>query len=205
MKKRQIYILLLIAGFLLATLGVAAVAQEERQPGERERIQRRERGEQGPVRRLFSSVRRRFSSEDMAERYVSSLKESLGSTDEEWKVLEPKLKALVEARFELRRLSTAQLGSMQGFSAGRRFGSAQQEVEATPQSQLMNLLQDESASADAIRAKLAELRSQREKERKENEKKIQQLQTQIAKQETELKALLTVRQEALLVLRGVIS
>ena len=89
-----------LPGFVLGALGVVAVAQEER-----ERRERGQRGEREPG-------QMRFSMEEWVERYVTRLKEELGSTDEEWKVLEPKLKALTLARFELRRLSTAQLGGM---------------------------------------------------------------------------------------------
>jgi len=187
MKFRQIIILMLVVGLVLGALGVVAVAREE---GEKPAPER---------------SRRRPSMEEAVERYVTSLKEGLGSTDEEWKVLGPKLEALINARSELRGLYLARFQGPRGLFARRRSRETPEKKKDTPESQLRKLLKDESAEEDAIQAKLAEVRAARKEEGKENRKKMKELRNIIAEQVTELKKLLSIRQEAILVLRGIIS
>ena len=180
MKFRQIIILLLTVGLVLGFLAVVAAGDPER-------------------------ARSRLSVEERVARSMSTLKEELGSTDEQWKALEPKLKALIEAKFELRRLTFARFGRLRVFLGRRSLGKAMGETKDTAQSQLYKLLQDESADADAIRAKLAEVRTASKEERQKNRERSRELREQIGKQEAKLKELLSIRQEALLVLRSVIS
>lgn len=183
MKFRQIIILLLVVVFVLGSLGVLVAAKEESQKGERE------------------EPRKRPSREEMIERYMSRLKEELAPTDEQWKGLEPKLKTLIGYRIDLRRFYFARF---RGFFARRRHSETEEE-EATPEGQLSKLLQDESAEDDAIKAKLTKVREARKEEGKKNREKMKLLREQIGELETELKELLTIRQEAVLVLRGIIS
>jgi len=189
MKFRQIIILMLVVGLALGALGVVAVAREEG-----------EKPTPTPERR-----QRRPSMEERVGRYVTSLKEGLGSTDEEWKVLGPKLEALINARSELRGLYLARFQGPRGLFARRRSRETPEKKKDTPESQLRKLLKDESAEEDAIQAKLAEVRAARKEEGKENRKKMKELRNIIAEQVTELKKLLSIRQEAILVLRGIIS
>ena len=187
MRLRQIIILLLVVGLVLGALGVVAVAREE---GEKPAPER---------------SRRRPSVEEALERYMVRLKGELGSTDEEWKVLKPKLKSLINARSELRRLYRARFQGPRGLFARSRSRETPEKKKDTPESQLRKLLKDESAEEDAIQAKLALVRAARKEEGKKNREKMKGLRNIIAKQVTELKELLSIRQEAILVLRGIIS
>lgn len=180
MKFRQISILMLVVGLALGALGVVVAGQEE---GERPAPERSQE---------------RLSMEERVERYVTSLKEELGSTDEQWKVLGPKLEALINARLELRRLYLAGFQGPRGIFARRRSSETPEEEKDTPESQLRKLLKDESAGEDVIQAKLAAVRAARKEEGKENKEKMKALRNIIAEQVTELKELLSIRQEAIL-------
>ncbi len=187
MKFRQIIMLLLAVGLALGALGVVVAGREE---GERPAAER---------------TQRRLSMEERVEQYVTSLKEELGSTDKQWKVLGPKLEALINTRFELRRLYLARFSGPRGLFGRRRSSEASEEKKDTPESQLRKLLKDESAEEDVIQAKLAAVRAARKEEGKENREKMKELRGIIGEQVTELKEVLSIRQEAILVLRGIIS
>jgi hypothetical protein len=188
MRYRKSVILLLAVVFVLGSLAVMAVAQEERQSREQE------------------SDRRRLSDEERVERYVSTLKEELAPTEQEWKILEPKLKALINTRVELRRLSFARLRDLQGFYGGRRFGQPQEEEADTPESQLRELLMDKSSKDESIWATLEAVRAARVEESRKSRERMRELHRQLSEQQDELKELLSsIKQEAVLVLRGVIS
>lgn len=187
MKFRQIIILMLVVGLALGALGVVAVAGEEGKKPAPERSQRR------------------LSMEERVERYVTSLKEELGSTDEQWKMLGPKLKGLINTRSQLRRLYLARFSGPRGLFARRRSSEASEEKKDTPESQLRKLLKDESAEEDAIQAKLAAVRAARKEAGKENREKMKELRGIIGEYVIELKELLNIRQEAILVLQGIIS
>ncbi len=187
MKFRQIIILMLVVGLALGALGVVAAGREEGEKPAPERSQGRP------------------SMEERVERYVTSLKEELGCTDEQWKMVEPKLKDLINRRFQLRRLYLARFSGPRGLFARRRSSEASEEKKDTPESQLRELLKDESVEEDVIQAKLAAVRAARKEEGKENREKMKELRGIIAEQVTELKELLSIRQEAILVLHGIIS
>lgn len=187
MKFRQIIMLMLVVGLALGALGVVVAGREEGESSAPERSQERP------------------SMEERVVRYVTSLKEELGSTDEQWKVLGPKLKTLINARFELRRLYLARSSVPRGIFARRRSSEAPEEKKDTPESQLRKLLKDESAEDDAIQAKLAVVRAAREEESRENRGKMRELRNIVGEQVTQIKELVSIRQEAILVLHGIIS
>ena len=188
MRSPKSVILLLAVAFVFGSLAVMAVAQEERQRREQE------------------SEQRRLSMEERVERYMATLKEELGSTDAQWKNLEPKLKAVINTRVEIRRLTFARLRDLQGLYGGRRFGEAQEEEADTPESQLRELLKDKSAKDETIWAKLDELRVAMQEEDSKSRETMRELHRQLSEQQDELRKLITsIRQEAILVLRGIIS
>jgi chromosome segregation ATPase len=130
--------------------------------------------------------------EAMRQRMLDRVKESLGSTDEEWKVLQPKVEAV-------QKLTT------QGWAGmfGRRRGpggpggdaaqnanqpEARSEVDKKTQ-ELQALTDNKDADPKAVAEKLKELREAREKAKVE-----------LKKAQDELRELLTPRQEAVLVL-----
>jgi len=114
------------------------------------------------------------------ERTVEALKDSLGFTELEWPVVKPR----IEKVYNLVRPQTP-------FGPG----SAQPRTEVERRSgELREVLRDEEAKAEAIKAKLTALRAAKEKARRE-----------LAAARQNLRQLMTLRQEAHLVLRGLLE
>lgn len=179
------------AGLTVATTPTPAAAQDqgdrpERPDREERRQQRGERGERGG----------RFDPEQMRERMSQMLKERMNATDEEWEVISPRLEAVMEAQRE------ARVGGMMGFGRrgglGGRGGPQGADEDASELAKasraLGETLQDENASAEQIGERLETFRAAREEAEK-------QLQTARG----ELVELLTPRQEATLVMMGVLE
>jgi len=127
------------------------------------------------------------------ERMMTMIKERMGATDDEWKVLLPKIE----------KVQTAQRNSRGGFfgGGGGRGGNRGGDAAAADQSptqkasaDLRTVLDNKDASADDIKAKLAALREAREKGKAE-----------LAAAQKELKEVLTQRQEAVLVTMGMLD
>jgi hypothetical protein len=134
-----------------------------------------------------------FDPAQFRERRLTQIKEQLGSTDDEWKVLSPKIVMVM----------TAQLASFGGGGGG---GRRTTDANATPpdtstmtpiqkaSSDLRTILNNKDASADDIKAKLAALREAREK-----------VKADLTAAQKELKEVLTQRQEAVLVTNGMLD
>lgn len=115
------------------------------------------------------------------QRMMDRLKQDLGATDDEFKVLQPKIEKLMQLR-------------MRGFSRGPRPGGPDQPSDNPVENasrELRALLENKDAKAEDIAAKLKALRDARDKARADQE--------QVQK---ELKELLTQRQEAVMVMNG---
>jgi hypothetical protein len=128
------------------------------------------------------------------QRMADRLKEDLGATDEEMKVIQPKIEKLMLARRD----------TMGGFGfggrggRGSRGGDSQGDETLSPAQQASNdlrqTLENKSATAEEIAAKLKALREARAKAREA-----------VATAQKELKEVLTQRQEAVLVNMGMIE
>jgi len=151
----------------------------------------------------------RFDPEQMAQmrqRMMERMKEQLGADDTAWKVMEPRLTKVME----LNRQSTmggrggmfGMMGGMRGQRGGDgaggqgdRRGPQQDPATMTPvekaQEQLRTTLENQSAAPDEIKKNLTALREAREKAKQE-----------LAAAQQELRQILTVRQEAQLVMMG---
>jgi hypothetical protein len=129
-----------------------------------------------------------FDPAQMRERFMNSIKERLGASDDEWKVLQPKIEKIM----------TAQRDSRGGGFFGRRGnrgGDDQNQSAVQRASQELNqALENKDTSPEDIDKKLAALREAREKARGE-------LQTA----QKDLKDVLTKRQEAVLVTMGMLE
>jgi len=131
------------------------------------------------------------------ERMMTAIKERMGATDDEWKVLQPKIEKVQTAQRNAR-------GGGFGFGGGGRGGNRgggdaaaapeNQSAAAKASSELRTTLENKDASADDIKAKLAALREAREKGKAE-----------VAAAQKELKEVLTQRQEAVLVTMGMLD
>lgn len=188
MLRRRVMLVLVAAGVVGACWLAEALSQQagQQRPGDqaRQRGDRRQRMEQFRLRRQ------------------EQMREQLGATEEEWKVLQPR----IEKVQQLQRDSRSGFGAFGGRAAGRRArrpGEAQQP-EAAPERQqsevekkteaLRNLLDDKASGAPAIKAALDALRKAR-----------QNAQLELAAARKELRSIVSVRQEAQLVLMGTLE
>lgn len=141
-----------------------------------------------------------FDPAQMRQRMMDRLKEQLGASDEEFAVLQPKLEAVQAAQMDARGGGFG--GGRGGFGGGPggggfgggRGGDQPQSPVAQRSRELGELLQNQSASADEVKTKLEALRQARAEAREK-----------LTKAQNELKELLTPRQEAMLVVAGMLE
>jgi hypothetical protein len=156
--------------------------------------QQRERGERGQQQR----ERGEFNPEQFRERMNERLREQLGVKDEEeWKVIQPRIQRLTEARLRTATTGMGGMGAMLGRQGGPGGGGpGARGGAAAAGSQAAQELQqalDSNASAEQLKTRLANLRAERQKREAE-----------LKKAEDELKEVLTLRQEAQLVGMGLL-
>ena len=134
--------------------------------------------------------------EEFRQQAAERMKTSLDATDEEWKVLQPRIE-------KVQTLSRQMQGGMAGmFGAGRRPGANPAGGEApAPQTELekktqdlTKLLENKDAKPEEIKASLTALRDERAK-----------VKAELDKARKELVETLSVRQEAQLVMMGMIE
>ncbi|MDX9981210.1 MAG: hypothetical protein RBU25_14385 [Lentisphaeria bacterium] len=161
---------------LFVGLGSVALAQAP-EGGRGERGPRGERGE-------------RFNPEQMRARMDAFMREQLGASEEEWAVLGPLVNEVGEKRRET-------MGGM-GRMMGRRGGPDGQEgpdAEANPEAAALHkALADENTPAADIQAKLEAFRKARTVK-----------ETELKEAREKLRAAVTARQEARLVLMGILD
>jgi hypothetical protein len=128
--------------------------------------------------------------QDWRQRFADRLKEDLGATDDEMKVIQPKLEKLMLARRDA--------GGFGMFgNRGGRGGDSQDQAPSPAQqasNDLRQTLENKSATPEEIAAKLKALREARAKAREA-----------VAAAQKELKEVLTQRQEAVLVNMGTLE
>ena len=156
-----------------------------------------ETAETQPERRRDSRERGRRDPEQMRQRMVERMKETLEVKDEEWKVLEPRITKVFSLMLQTRGR----------FFRGRRFQGQrrpdseqasrterQQSKVEKAQNELRTILENKDAKTAEIKQKLKALREAQEKAKQE-----------LAKAQEELRGVLTLRQEAQLVLMGILN
>jgi hypothetical protein len=152
--------------------------------------------------------------EQMQTQISQRIKELLGSSDDEWKLIEPKvlkvftLTSSQSRGFQMRSLmmrannqagtqtntqanTQANTSSTQRANAGNRVANSASDKAVE---ELQTLLQNSSASSAQIKKQLTEVRNAREK-----------TQEALAKAQKELRELLTLKQEAILVSVGLLE
>ena len=176
MTRSKLTLVALLSMFLMAGLSTVGAQEPPQPPGPPRDGERRE------------GDRRRPDPAEMRQRFMDRLKETLGASDDEWKVLQPKLEQLMNASREMR-----SGGSMFGRSRG---GSDREPETATGKAsqELRKLLDNKDARPGEIQEKLSALRAAREKAK-----------ANVATAQKELKELLTQRQEATLVMYGMLE
>jgi hypothetical protein len=187
-----------VACVLALVLGGTSLAQPPAGGGQGGQGQRGNRGRGG-----------QFDPAQMRQRMADRMKEQLGADDAAWKVLEPRLTKVMELNRQVSGgpgRGMMMFGGFRGQRGGanngqppdrqRPPGMENRELTALEKAeqQLQTTLENQSASADTIKAQLTAVRNEREKVRQE-----------LATAQQELRQILTVRQEALLVLMGQLS
>ena len=166
---------------LVSVCAFGSLAQAQQPPSQPGR-DRNDRGDRGD--------RRNFNPEEMRNRMLTNLREQFEVTnDEEWNIIVERITKV----FELRR-SAMSGGSRGGFMGGpggpdrgRTSSTGNPEMDG-----LRSAVQAKATDAE-LKARLARLRDLR----KENEQRVE-------KAQEELRAVLTLRQEAILVMYGLL-
>ena len=137
----------------------------------------RDRGERG-----------QWDRSQIMERIMDRYRENLGFSVAEWKVVQPKVQAVMDNRI------SGASGMMSMFGGSRRGRGGDSSTEKTPTSELRDLLEKDDASKGDIKAKLAAYRA----DRKAREAKLK-------KALEDLRQFLTIKQEAQAVLAGLLN
>jgi hypothetical protein len=172
----------------LMTLGMGLVlgltASAQPQPG-----QGNQPGQPGGNNR---GNRGNFDPAAMRQRYLDSIKQDLGASDDEWKALEPRVQKVLDAE----RLTRSRGGRTRG---GQTDPNAQPRPEdnsavSKAAAELKAAIDDKSTPPAVLAQKLSALRAARD-----------QAKADTAAAQKELKELLTQRQEAIMVNRGLLE
>jgi len=156
---------------------------------------RRANADKGP-----GGGRGQFDPERMRQMMEQRMREQLGATEQEWKVLGPRVMKVQELSRQVgaggrggMMFGRGGFGGRGGGPGGNRPGGPARELTAVEkaQDQLRTVLQNESATPDQIKAALTTLRKQRETAKQ-----------QLAAAQQDLRKIITVRQEAILVMMG---
>ena len=187
------YLAAVLIGAVCVGQAIAAEGRPPPPPGQ-------ERGRGGP--RSPEEWRQRM--EEFRTRIEDQLRERLGATEEEWKVLQPRMDKVQQLMRQSRGGFRGMLGMFGMTGRGGRGDRGRrpddrQPAAGTPEREssdveqkteaLRSLLEDETSSAGSIKAALAALRKARQK-----------AQDELAVARKELREVVTARQEAQLVL-----
>jgi hypothetical protein len=204
MLQRRMVLLGVVLAVLIGAGWLADAMAQPRRPGQdrpggearpgRDRGARdRGRGDRGDWQARMEEFRRRMS---------DRMREQLGATEEEWKVLQPRVEKVQQLQRQGR-------GGFRGGFGGRTRGRGGRPGEERPEAAaperempevekkteaLRSLLDDQASGAQAIRAALTALRQARDKAERELEAARK-----------ELREVVTMRQEARLVLMNILK
>ena len=168
---------LLVVTAVFASVTVDISAQERDRDRDRGNRERGERGNRG-----------NFDRSQFMERIMERYRENLGISVAEWKVVQPKVQAVMDNRI------SGTSGMMSFFGGRGSRGRGDSSTEKTPTSELRDLLEKDAPSKEEIKAKLAAYRA----DRKAREAKLN-------KAQEDLRQLLTLKQEAQAVLSGLLN
>ncbi|MCY2931844.1 MAG: hypothetical protein NTV86_20595 [Planctomycetota bacterium] len=140
-----------------------------------------------------------FDPAAIAQRMAERMKEALGVNDEEWKVVEPKLTKVATLTFESRLGGIGGMGLFGGGRGGRGGDAATSRPAPTTEvgkagAELGKVLADKEAKGEQIKTALQALRDARAKAKAELEQA-----------QKDLREVLTVREEAVLVSMGMLE
>jgi hypothetical protein len=185
----------LSAALMMVVVAGSALAQD--QTGNR-RQRGQGQGQPGQPGQQGQQGRQRFDPAQFREQMMTRLKERLGATDEEWKVLQPKVEKVMASQRDGRG------GGGPGGRSGRTRGGDNQQPQQQQQgeqsavskaaAELRAAVEDKATSPEEITRRLTAYRDAREKSRADR-----------AAAQKELRELLSARQEAVLVSSGLLD
>jgi hypothetical protein len=195
----------ILGAVAVCVVGLLLASQSLSQPGQ----PRRRTGDQGPPRQGPGG--RQFDPERMRQMMEQRLREQLGATEQEWKVLGPCVMEVSQLRRELSGFGRGGMfgGGMfgrgrrgpeddrpEGDRPGGRRGAPDREQTELEKALdgLRTLLEDTSAKPADVKNQLTVVRATREKTRQK-----------LAASQQKLRAIVTMRQEAQLVLWGMLD
>lgn len=183
MDFKKVGVAAVVVGILGISCACSAVAQEESAPVRRPRGERVARPEGRETREAGQ-----WTPQQMQERMLDRIQETLQVSDQEWLVLKPRVEKVVvlSNQARMRRMAVARRPDADPAAETSPVGSATRELRA--------VLENQASTPADIGAKLTALRETRQRSQEE-------LQTAVHA----LKELLTQRQEAQLVLLGVLE
>jgi hypothetical protein len=184
-SKRIFRVIIVLMSLLVAGLVMAQPPQDNRGPG------------RGGFRNLSPEERQKM----MEERMSTRMKEQLEITDAEWTALKPFFQKVTDLS---RQVAGGGRGGMMGGRRGGRGGRGgpdDPQANAEPRNDvekygmaLDKLLDSENPNPEEIKAKLTDFRNARAK-----------VEQDLIKAQSELRALLTIKQEARLVRMGLLK
>jgi hypothetical protein len=132
------------------------------------------------------------------QRMMDRMREQLQMEEEDWDVMQPRIEKVQTLQRQGRGGMGAMFGRMGGRGRRRRPGAEEDEAElegvAKALAELQEILQDDDADAGDIKEKLTALREAREEQKRE-----------MAKARDAVRELCTQRQEAQLVIMGILE
>jgi hypothetical protein len=198
MKRNRMRVLALASAMVLGGVSAGTVLAQDQAGGNQPQQQQRQRGQGGQGRQ-----RGNFDPAQMREQMMTRIKERMGASDDEWKVIQPKLEKVMTAQREGRSGGFGAPGGRRGRSgdtaAGGNAGGDQanqreQSAVGKAQADLRAALDDKSTSPEEINKRLTALRDAREKARADR-----------TSAQKDLKEVLSARQEAVLVSMGMLD
>jgi hypothetical protein len=192
---------------VVALIGLLLASQTLSQPGQRGGVQQGQRGQRGGQ-QGGPGGRGQFDPERMRQMMDQRMREQLGATEAEWKVLGPRVNKVMELSRQSRgggmfgrggfagRGGFGGRGGPGGNRPGGRPGAPAREQTAVEkaQEQLRTVLDNTASTPDQIKASLTALRTAREKAKQ-----------QLATAQQDLRKIVTIRQEAVLVMMGTLD
>ena len=201
--QRKVITIGVVACVLALVIAGLSIAQPPARGG-------RQGGQAGPGQRGPGQRGGQFDPAQMQQRMMERMKEQLGAYDDEWKIMGPRLTKVMELNRQTSGMGRGMMmfggfggrggrpGDTSRGPGGGREPRGQTNRQLTPvetaMQALRTTLQDESASPEQIKNQLTALRAAREKA-------LQNL----AVAQQELRQILTMRQEAMLVLMGMLK
>jgi len=189
---------------VIAVVGLVLASQTLSQPGQRGGQRGGQQGQPGQRggSRQFDPEQMRQRMEQMRQRRDQELREQLGATEAEWKVLGPRVRKVQELSLQTRAGGFFGRGGFggrvggPGGPGGARPGAPAREQTAVEkaQEQLRTVVDNTASTPEQIKTALTALRTAREKAKQ-----------QLAAAQQDLRKIITIRQEAVLVMMGTLD